>query len=272
MPSLANSAEKERKLGCICSIAMTVAALAVFLSGIARAQAASEYQVKAAYLFNFAKLTEWRAASADSALVIAVLGGDDGFVDVLRSTLAGKSVNGRPVVIKRARSATELRSGQVIYFRGSLRDTRLAMAEGDFAGALLVGEDPDFLAAGGMINLLLRNGRVSYEVNPEAMARAGVRFGAAAGAPVQAKSLEDSSTRRVRSQVAAVMPDVALRMGLTGAVQLRAVVKPDGSVQSVKILGGHPLLAAAAADAVMKWHFEPGPRETIEIVKIDFIH
>jgi len=53
-------------------------------------------------------------------------------------------------------------------------------------------------------------------------------------------------------------------------VQVQVLVKPDGTVKEVKILGGHPLLAAALARAVMKWKYQPAPRETVEAVKFSF--
>lgn len=49
---------------------------------------------------------------------------------------------------------------------------------------------------------------------------------------------------------------------------MQALVKPDGTVKKVKILGGHPMLAAAVASAVMQWKFQPAPRETAGSSKV----
>jgi TonB family protein len=59
-------------------------------------------------------------------------------------------------------------------------------------------------------------------------------------------------------------------MRLTGTVQVQAVVKPDGTVKTVNIVGGHPLLAAAVVTAVMQWKYQPSPKETVETVKFTF--
>ncbi len=59
-------------------------------------------------------------------------------------------------------------------------------------------------------------------------------------------------------------------MRLTGTVQVQALVKPDGTVKEVKVLGGHPLLAEALAHAVMQWTYQRAPRETVEVVKFSF--
>jgi TonB family protein len=59
-------------------------------------------------------------------------------------------------------------------------------------------------------------------------------------------------------------------MNLRGIVQLQVVVRADGTVKEVHVVGGHPMLAAAAEQAVMKWRYQPAAKETIETVKIAF--
>ena len=76
--------------------------------------------------------------------------------------------------------------------------------------------------------------------------------------------------RRAKSKVQPVYPDLARRMNLTGTVKLEIVVAPNGTVKDVKVVGGHPVLATAAADAVRKWRFEPSAAETSGVVDIKF--
>jgi protein TonB len=59
-------------------------------------------------------------------------------------------------------------------------------------------------------------------------------------------------------------------MKLTGTVQVEALVRRDGTVKEVKVIGGHPLLAEAVTQAVMKWRYEPATKETVILVKISF--
>ncbi len=59
-------------------------------------------------------------------------------------------------------------------------------------------------------------------------------------------------------------------MNLKRAVQLQAVVRADGSVKEVHVVGGHPLLAESAARALMQWRYEPASKETLEMVRISF--
>ena len=59
-------------------------------------------------------------------------------------------------------------------------------------------------------------------------------------------------------------------MKLIGTAQVSVLVKRDGTVKEVRIVGGHPLLADALVRAVKQWKYEPAPRETTEIVKYSF--
>jgi len=64
--------------------------------------------------------------------------------------------------------------------------------------------------------------------------------------------------------------EIARRMSIAGTVKVEVVVAANGSVKSSKVVGGHPVLATAALDAVKKWKFEPASEETTGIVGIQF--
>jgi TonB family protein len=76
--------------------------------------------------------------------------------------------------------------------------------------------------------------------------------------------------RKIKSQVSPAYPDLAKRMNIHGKVRLEVTIAADGSVKSVHCLGGHPLLVGASQDAVSKWKFESGPKETTQIIEINF--
>jgi len=65
-------------------------------------------------------------------------------------------------------------------------------------------------------------------------------------------------------------PDLARRMQLSGTVKMQVVIAPNGQVKSTKVIGGHPLLVAAATSAVQKWKFTPGNAETSQTLEFDF--
>lgn len=241
-----------------------------------QAQTASEYQIKSAYLYNFAKMSQWPADALpgpESTLVIGVFGGGDEFVNVLRATLAGKAVNGHGIEVRQLRSPEELKFCHLIFFRASEKNERSTIASLEKGSILLVGEDKDFLAQGGMINLVLANGKITYEVNSAALERAGIHYAAtdaAANASPGSASTLTGGSRTLKTGTAPDYPAIVRQMDLKGTVQLQAVVRPDGSVKAVHIVGGHPMLAQAAVRAVMQWRYESAGKETVETVRINF--
>jgi TonB family protein len=78
-----------------------------------------------------------------------------------------------------------------------------------------------------------------------------------------------NETRKVVRRVAPAYPDLAKRMGVSGAVKLELTVSASGKVTEAKVLGGHPILAGAAQQVVQNWTFEPGASST-ELVVINF--
>jgi TonB family protein len=175
-----------------------------------------------------------------------------------------------------------MKSCQIVFFRASERKhVQAAIGRLRQAGVLLVGEDESFLGQGGMINLVKVHGRIHFEVNPDALDRSEIHFGskilalARTGydAPLIVEPNSPSpveAVRRLESSVPPQYPAIAAHLKLTGTVQVQALVKPDGTVKEVNILGGHPMLAAAVVQAVMQWKYLPAPRETLETVKFSF--
>ncbi|MGB6633065.1 MAG: energy transducer TonB, partial [Terriglobales bacterium] len=64
---------------------------------------------------------------------------------------------------------------------------------------------------------------------------------------------QEQIDRKVKSRVAPVYPDLAKRMNITGVVKVQITVAANGSVKEAKVVGGHPVLANAALEAVKKW-------------------
>jgi TonB family protein len=81
---------------------------------------------------------------------------------------------------------------------------------------------------------------------------------------------QSATARRIVNRVAPEYPRTARDMNLGGIVRVEAVVATNGSVKSVEIRGGHPLLAVAAVGAVSKWKWEPATHETREPVELKF--
>lgn len=87
---------------------------------------------------------------------------------------------------------------------------------------------------------------------------------------VRAQDAQTEMTRRLKSKVQAVYPDLARKMNLTGTVKVEVVVASNGTVKEAKVVGGPPVLANAALDAVRKWRFEPAAGDSTGIVNFKF--
>ncbi len=99
---------------------------------------------------------------------------------------------------------------------------------------------------------------------------AGTAAFSPSAAQTQSAQAHEELTRKTRTRVAPVYPDVARRMSITGTVKVLVVVAPNGNLRSTKVVGGHPLLVNAAMDAIKKWKFEPAAEESTGIVEFKF--
>ena len=87
---------------------------------------------------------------------------------------------------------------------------------------------------------------------------------------LQAQDARGEIVRRANNKVPAVYPELARKMNIVGTVKVEIVVSPNGSVKDAKVVGGHPVLANAALEAVRKWRFEPTALESSGIVDFKF--
>lgn len=135
--------------------------------------AADEYQLKAAFLFNFAKFIEWPAeAFVNGAQINICVVGNGPFAAQVAKAVAGKEIANRSFQVQTYIGKTEGVICHIVFVSAS-EQKRLATVLKDFrdAYALTVGECDTFLAQGGIINLRLQESRVHIEINTEAAAR-----------------------------------------------------------------------------------------------------
>jgi len=144
----------------------------------AQAQDAGEYSVKAAFLYNFAKFVEWppEALGGGSPVVLGVLG-DDPFGASIDQTVAGKTANGRQILIRRLRWGQDLKQCQILFISSSERK-RLKQILDALRGSsvLTVGDMEQFSQQGGMIQFVIDQSRVRFEVNVGAAEQARLRL------------------------------------------------------------------------------------------------
>ncbi|HWD90759.1 MAG TPA: YfiR family protein [Verrucomicrobiae bacterium] len=159
-----------------------IAALAAGLPGEARGQDAlpSEYQMKAAYLYNFAKFVDWPPAAlpaTNSPIIIGVLG-DDPFDGLLDGTVQNKKIDGHPLEVRRLKTPEQAKVCEVLFICSSEKKSWPEISAA-LAGTsvLTVGENWDrFTEQGGMINLFMEGKRVYFDINNETARRAGLQI------------------------------------------------------------------------------------------------
>jgi hypothetical protein len=145
---------------------------------VARAGGASEEQVKAAYLFNFARFVEWpdsAFASSGSPIVIGVIG-DESFAGILDKTIAGKRVGDRAVRVEHhSGPETALRSH--ILFVQSKEVSLLSEVADVMRGRAVftVADDENFAAHGGVANFFRMDKKVRFAINESAARSAGLK-------------------------------------------------------------------------------------------------
>lgn len=138
-----------------------------------------EYELKAAFLYNFVKFVDWPQdafAGPRSPLTICVYG-DDPFGSSLDGAVHGESLGERSLLVQRPAVLEELRDCRVLFVSRSERQ-RLpeVLSEVEGAPVLTVSDTDGFLRAGGIINFVLEDNKVRFLINQDAAERSRLRI------------------------------------------------------------------------------------------------
>jgi hypothetical protein len=149
------------------------AALALFAGALAAPQSTAfaavdrQQQVKAGYLYNFARFTTWPAskfASPGDAILLCVLENDP-LTAALDESLRGKSIDARPLLVRQVQRAEDMRACHVAYL-GVLAGERLDAALDSLAGSgVLTIYENGSRRVGGAIHLFVEERRLRFEIN-----------------------------------------------------------------------------------------------------------
>lgn len=135
----------------------------------------TEYEIKAAFLLNFAKFVEWPAEAFPNevAPISLCVVRYDPFGSALDDTIRGKVINNRQLLARRINELPELKSCQMV-FVSDREEKRLPEILTSVKGssALIVGESEDFAERGGSVQFYLENNRLRFAVNVDAVQRA----------------------------------------------------------------------------------------------------
>ena len=132
---------------------------------------APEDQLKAAIVLSLLRYAEWPKTRGAAMLV-----GVDAQGQAVGRALEGKLVNNRPIhIVELHTEAAEASCCDAIYLASSRpEDLRTELAAAVRAHVLTIGESRNFLKMGGVLNLLMVDGRMSFEVDLDSLAQTGV--------------------------------------------------------------------------------------------------
>jgi hypothetical protein len=139
----------------------------------------TEYQLKAAFLYNFAKFIDWPPDALpddQSPFVIGVLG-DNPFGNTLEQTVAGKKINEHPIAIRPFATIAEATNCQILFISSSEKKRFAETIRALHAVAVLTVSDADqFIESGGMVNFVPEAGKIRFQINDTAARSARLKI------------------------------------------------------------------------------------------------
>lgn len=163
-----------RRLGGVagCAFAMMVAATAAVS---AQSDGAAEADIKAAFLYNFAKYVEWPSAADAAGDFRVCVTGDRALIASLDAIIAGETIGGRRVVRQTTTSVAAAKGCHILFLDDVIPERAdLYLESLDGSPILTVGDAPDFLDRGGMIGFVRDGDRVRFDVEASVVQRAGL--------------------------------------------------------------------------------------------------
>ncbi len=149
----------------------------LLLRGVSAAEAPTEYQVKAVFLFNFSHFVEWPAqafGAATQPFAVCIVGADP-FGSRLDEAVHGEQIGQHSLVVRRLRNIGEAAECQILFFPHSeAAQLRPALAELDHRGVLTVSDVDGAAESGVMIQFATENNRIRLRINVEAARAAGL--------------------------------------------------------------------------------------------------
>lgn len=135
----------------------------------------TEYEVKAAFIYNFAKFVEWPADTSDDNMTLCILG-QDPFGSAL-DNINGKTVCGKTLMVKHINSVQNLDNADMLFISSSEKEHlgQLIEVVGDLS-ILTIADTEGYAEQGVIINFYLERKKVRFEINVEAAERSGLKL------------------------------------------------------------------------------------------------
>jgi hypothetical protein len=155
--------------------AVTAILIGSILPSIGQSSGISEYEVKASFLYNFAKFVEWPpSAFADkNAPITFCILGEDPFGTVLDDIVRGKTINDRELVIRRTRRLEDMKGCQVLFISDKENQHLSEIVAGlKGSSVLMIGDSEAFTDHGGAIQFFFEDTKAHFFINIDAIQRA----------------------------------------------------------------------------------------------------
>ena len=140
----------------------------------------TEDEVKGAMLVQFIRFVKWpdSVPSGPNGTIVIGIMDENGLMAVL-NVIEGRIIRDRKIHLKRPKSVQEALECHVLYMSSSQyrESTEILRAVSD-QPILTIGEDPNFIQAGGVVRFYREKQRIRFEINPEAASRANLKISA----------------------------------------------------------------------------------------------
>jgi hypothetical protein len=168
------------RAGCLSVVSVALAATLVDAPGIAAAgegQVGRDiFSVKAGFLFNFAKFTEWPALPSSATILMCVVG-DERIAVALADTVREQKISEHTLDVSRPQDSAAWRACHVLFIADAeLRKSAAGLDALRSVHVLTVSDAKDFSHTGGIIEFYLEGGKMRFAINTDAADRSGVRL------------------------------------------------------------------------------------------------
>jgi len=143
----------------------------------AQIRAASEPELKAAFVFNFARFVEWPNSSfgADQATFRICVGGSASIAELIEQITSDKALAGRKIEVRSVKSNdSRLRECQILLVESGSPDAFLDATRN--SSVLTVGNGTQFIEKGGLVDFIKEQNTTHFEINPDLAQRLQLRI------------------------------------------------------------------------------------------------
>jgi len=160
------------------SVVTAVLATLLLSTSAVHSQNATEASLKAAFIYNFAKFTDWpQAVLPTAATFTACVLGDNPIRDQLDRTLKGRQLSGRDISVSEVHLDGKLRSCHLLYVSG-VTSAQVAAIVAAVQGApvLTISDIDDFARKGGIAQMFVENGKLRFDLNLQVARSSGLQL------------------------------------------------------------------------------------------------